>query len=67
MNDFVENFSRLENSDRSFDVAYWQNLGPEAIFNAAYDMIKDYLLIKEGYAHEPKFQRTVESFQKVEL
>ena len=63
-NEFVESYGLLENDDRSFDCRFWQQQGTETIFNAAYDLIKDYLLLKEGYAHEPRLQRTVESFQK---
>ncbi len=63
--EFRENYSRLKASDRSFDQAYWAELGPEAIFDAAYDMVKDYLLIKNRNVDQPRLLRTVESFQKV--
>lgn len=61
---FTESYGRIEDLDRSFDQEFWQKQGTKAIFEAAYDMIKDYLLLKEGYAHEPRLQRTVESFGK---
>ena len=43
---------------------FWQSQPPEVLFEAAYQLVKDYLLLKEGYADEPRLQRTVESFQK---
>lgn len=64
---FVESYGRLDKDDRSFDRKFWQNAGPQAIFEAAYDLIKDYFLLKEHNADEPQLQRTVESFQKKQL
>lgn len=61
---FVEEYGRLENSDRSFDRRFWQAQGAKAIFDAAYDLIRDYWLLKENYADEPRIQRTLESFGK---
>lgn len=61
---FKESYGKLSDDDRSFDRAYWQALGPVAIFDAAYGMIKDYLLIKAGDADEPRLHRTVEHFGK---
>ena len=62
--EFSESYGRLEDDDGSFDRAFWQAQGPEAIFDAAYGMIKDYLLLKANHADEPRLQRTVESFSK---
>lgn len=62
--DFFELYGPLSKNDRTFDCQYWQKQGLKAIFDAAYDMITDYLLIKKGYADKPRLQRTVESFQK---
>lgn len=58
-----ENYGKLGEDD-TFDLTFWQNQPPEVLFDAAYDLIKDYLLLKEGYAGEPRLQRTVESFRK---
>lgn len=58
-----EYYGKLGEED-NFDVTYWQSEPPEVLFEAASQLIKDYLLIKEGYANEPRLQRTVESFQK---
>ena len=59
----IESYGKL-GADRSFDLYFWQEQGPKAIFDAAYDLIRDYLLIRKGYADKPRLQRTVESFQK---
>ena len=58
-----ENYGKLGEDD-SFDLAFWQSQPPEILFEAASQLVKDYLLLKEGYADEPRLQRTVESFQK---
>jgi hypothetical protein len=58
-----ENYGKL-GEDEDFSVSFWQDQGPELIFEAAFDLVKDYLLVKEAYAGEPRLQRTVESFQK---
>jgi len=64
--EFKENYARIDSpDDRSFDATYWTELGPEAIFEAAYDMLKDYLLLNNCNADEPRLLRTVESFRKV--
>ena len=57
-----ESYQKLGND--SFDVAFWQKHGPQKIFEAAYDMIRDYLLIKENHADEPRIQRTIERFSR---
>lgn len=61
---FEEFYGRLEDSNRDFDVQFWQRAGDMAIFDAAQRLILDYLLIREGYAEQPRLQRSVESFQK---
>ena len=60
----IESYGKL-GDDRSFDRNFWQEQGPKAIFDAAYDIIQDYLLIRKDYADKPRLQRTVESFQKI--
>ena len=60
----TESYGKLKDN-RSFDLKFWQEQGPKVIFDAAYDLIQDYLLIKKNYAYKPRLQRTVESFQKV--
>ena len=36
----MERYGRLSEMDRSFDIAYWQRLGPAAIFEAAWQMVR---------------------------
>ena len=59
-----ERYGKLGEED-GFDVAFWQSQSPEVLFEAASQLIRDYLLLKDGYADEPRLQRTVESFQKL--
>ena len=66
-NNIIEGYGRLETDDRSFDQKFWQQKGLKAIFDAAYDMIQDYFLLKENYANKPRIQRSIESFGKTPM
>ncbi len=59
-----ESFRRIDGEDDRFDIEFWQAQGAEAIFDAASDMIRDYLILRYGDADEPRLQRTVESYGK---
>jgi hypothetical protein len=59
-----ESYGRLGEDD-DFDLRFWQSQPVEAIFDAAFEIVKDYLLLKEGHADQPRLQRTVESFGKI--
>jgi hypothetical protein len=59
----MERYGRLAEMDRSFDIAYWQNLGPESIFEAAWQLVVDAHTRGPGGADELRLQRTVEHFQ----
>ena len=61
----VERYAKLGDDD-NFDIDFWQKQGPVAIFEAAFSMVKDYLLLKENYADEPRLQRTIETFQSTQ-
>jgi hypothetical protein len=52
-----------DEADR-FDIEFWQAQGDQAIFNAAWEMVLDYLTIRHGHADQPRLQRTVEHFGK---
>ncbi len=66
MDEFVmERKGRLEQLDRSFDIEYWQRLGPEAIFSAAWEMVVQAWEQKGRRAGELRLQRTVESVQRL--
>lgn len=59
----VENYGKL-GRDADFSLTFWRSQSPEVVFEAAYALIKDYLLLKEGHADEPRLQRTAEAFRR---
>lgn len=60
----MERYGRLQEMDRSFDIEYWQRLGPAAIMEAAWQMVVDVHSRRPGGADELRLQRSVESFQR---
>ena len=61
-----EKYQRLDcREGRQFDIQFWQSQGDSAIFEAALDMVRDYLLIRGKDADELRIQRTVETFRKI--
>jgi len=60
-----ESYRKIGDDERQFDIAFWQKQGDQAIFDAAFDLVMDYLILREGHAVEPRLQRTVESFQRL--
>jgi hypothetical protein len=60
----MERYGRIEDMDRSFDIAYWQKLGPAAIFDAAWQMVRDAYSRNSSDTDELRLRRTVESFQR---
>lgn len=65
MKEIYESYRRIDDKENRFDIEFWQSQGDKAIFNAALEMIMDYLLLRYGYVDKPRFQRTVESFGKI--
>jgi hypothetical protein len=59
-----ENYQRIMDDRRLFDIRFWQSQGDLAIFEAAWGMLTDYLLIRGKNADESRLQRTVEYFRK---
>jgi hypothetical protein len=59
----MKRYGRLADMDRSFDIAYWQRLGPRAIFESAWKMIID-AHMKTGSPDEFRLRRTIENFQR---
>ena len=57
-----ERFARL-GEEHSFDIQFWQSQPESTIFEAAHDMVLQYLLVTTGSADAPRLDRTVESFQ----
>ena len=60
-----ENYQQIKDDHRAFDIRFWQAQGDQAIFEAASDMVKDYLLIRGQDADEFRLQRSVEAFRKI--
>jgi hypothetical protein len=60
----MERYGRLPEMDRSFDIAYWQRLGPAAILEAAWQMVVDAHSHRPGGSDELRIRRTVETFQR---
>ena len=57
----IERKGRIENLDRSFDIAYWQRQGPKAIFAAAHEMVIDAHRFK-GIPFDDTIRRDIERF-----
>jgi hypothetical protein len=64
MKKFEENYQRISDDRRSFDIRFWQSQGDLAIFEAVSDILHDYFLIRGKDADEFRLQRTAESFRK---
>jgi hypothetical protein len=60
----MERYGRLPDMDRSFDIEYWQRLGPAAIFEAAWQMTVDAHALQPGGPNELRLRRTVENLQR---
>jgi hypothetical protein len=60
----MERYGRLPDMDRWFESAYWQRLGPAAIFEAAWQMVVDRRALSPGGFDELGLRRTVENFQR---
>ena len=61
----VERYGPLGEMNRSFDIAYWQRLGPAAIFEAAWQLVvQAHSQRPGGEDDELRLRRTVESFQR---
>ena len=64
MKNIEENYQRITDDRRLFDIRFWQAQGDLAIFEAVTEMLNDYFLIRGNDADESRFQRTVENFRK---
>ena len=62
MRQIRESYGRIGDDEGRFDIELWQSQGEQAIFDAALQMVLDYLTIRNGHADEPRLQRTIESF-----
>jgi len=64
MRKISEAYRQIGDPDDRFDINFWQSQGEQAIFEAALEMISDYLILRFGNADQPRLQRTVEFFGK---
>jgi hypothetical protein len=64
MREVKEAYRRIGDPGDRFDIDFWQSRGERVIFEAALEMISDYLILRYGHADQPRLQRTVESFEK---
>ncbi len=60
----MQRLVRLEDADRSFDIEFWQKLGDQAIFAAAWEMVVFANEFKGRDASELTFQRTLTKIQR---
>ena len=58
-------YGRIEDMDRSFDLDFWQKLGTEAIFKAAWELAKDYHRKQGMTEDEFRFQRSFSDFKRM--
>jgi len=59
-----ENYQRITDDRRAFDIRFWQSQGDRAIFEAVWGMLQDYFLIRGKNINESRLQRIIESFRK---
>ena len=62
--DIVERRAKLEGSDRSFDLRFWQAQSPRARFDAAWELILHHAKVKGLDVRQLRLQRSVETFQR---
>ncbi len=58
---------RREEDDRSFDRAFWQRQGSEAIFAAAWEMVQEVRLFRGPDADESRLDRSVQRIVRREI
>ncbi len=64
MRKIEENYQRIKDDRRLFDIRFWQSQGDLAIFEAVAEMLNDYFLIRGKNVDESRLQRTIENFRK---
>ena len=48
-----------QSDDGQFDLDFWQRIGPQGIFSAAWDMLKEIHLMRGLDAGESRLQRSI--------
>jgi hypothetical protein len=59
----MERIGKVSESDRSFDIEFWQRQGSTAIFAAAWELVVDAYRFRNRES-ELTFQRSVESIKR---
>jgi len=63
--DFVmERFGRIQDTDRSFDIEFWQRQGDEAIFRAAWELAVQYHRDQGMSDDELRLDKSIEHFER---
>jgi hypothetical protein len=57
---------KAKDMDRSFDLLFWQRVGAEGRFAAAWQMISEVNAIKGKDIGESRLQRSVQSIQRIQ-
>ncbi len=50
--------------DRSFDLLFWEKVGAEGRFSAAWEMVSEVQAIRGKDSAEPRLQRSVQNIQR---
>jgi hypothetical protein len=58
----MSRFVPLKDADRSFDIEFWQRLGTEAIFRAAWELVEQASTDKNV---DLRLQRSIASFRRL--
>jgi len=64
--DFVERKGKLEELDRSFDLAFWQSQTAQVRFDAAWELVLHAWRVKGNDVRQLRLQRSVETFQRIQ-
>jgi hypothetical protein len=55
---------KFEEADRSFDLAFWEKVGPSGILAAMWEMVYEYHRLRGDYVSSPRLRRTVEVLKR---
>ena len=55
---------RIEDADRSFDLEFWDRVGPQGRLDAMWDLVLHGFRLKGTGDGEPELQRSVERVQR---
>ena len=59
----MERLVHLKDQDRSFDLAFWKRVGASGRFEAAWQMVCDYVKWKKIHGFKQRLRRSVASLQ----